>query len=60
MTPVAPWATWARGAAARNSFIEPHSSASTWLNAIHRSRSRPTIRSTSADTTGNSARMPVW
>ena len=39
ITPSAPWATWACGAAARNSSTAPHSSASRWEKAIQRRRS---------------------
>ena len=39
MQPSAVWATCASGAAARNRFIAPHSSASRWPNVIQRNRS---------------------
>jgi hypothetical protein len=58
--PSAPWATSALGAAASHWFIEPHSSASRWLNAIQRMRSSGTILATASDTSGNSARCPQW
>ncbi len=60
MQPSAPWATCAPGAAARNWFIEPHSSASTCPNAIQRSCSSGTTVATAADTRPNSWRWPVW
>ena len=49
-----PWTTSARGAAARNWFIAPHSSASTWLNEIQRSSLREMSDATASDTSGNS------
>jgi hypothetical protein len=36
LQPTTPWATCALGAAARKSFMEPHSSDSTWPKVIHR------------------------
>jgi hypothetical protein len=60
ITPTPPWATWAFGAAASHWFMEPHSSASTWPKAIHRSRSIGKTLDTASDTRGNIARGPVW
>ena len=55
-----PCTTWAAGAAARNWFIAPHSSASTCANEIQRRSPIGTIRPTASDTSGNSWRIPVW
>ncbi len=56
----APCTTSACGAPARKWFIAPHSSASTWANEIQRSESTGTIRPIASDTSGCSARIPVW
>src|SRR5438874_1267186 len=60
MHPIAVWATCACGAAARNSFIAPHSSDSRCPNMIQRSRSSGTTEATACDTSGNMPRGPVW
>ena len=60
MQPTAPCATCALGAAARNSFIAPHSSASKWPNMIQRSRSTGITVAIASDTIGNIWRRPVW
>ena len=60
MQPSASWATFASGAAARNRFIAPHSSASRWPNVIQRRRSTGVTVAIAADTEGNIARRPVW
>jgi len=53
-------ATVAAGAAASQSFIAPHSSASTWPKAIQRSWSTGSTRSTASDTAPNIPRRPQW
>ncbi len=60
MTTVGPCTTIDDGAAARNWFIAPHSSASTWQNEIQARSSRSITCETAADTDGYSMRMPVW
>ena len=51
-------ATCASGAAARNRFIAPHSSDSTWPNVIQRNRSTGITVAMADDTDGNIARGP--
>ena len=58
--PMAPWVAVACGAAASHSFSAPHSSASTWLKAIQRSRRMSMTRATASETAGKSARWPQW
>jgi hypothetical protein len=53
-----PWASWAAGAAASHSFIDPHSSASKWPKPSQRSRSTGMIRATAAEINGNIFRFP--
>ena len=60
MQPSAPWATSACGAAARNSFMAPHSSDSTWPKAIQRRRSSGSTVSIASRTEVNIDRWPVW
>ena len=56
-----PCTTSAFGASARNWFIAPHSSASTWAKEIHRRSSSGIERGDrGSDTSGYSWRMPVW
>jgi hypothetical protein len=45
---------------ARNWFIAPHSSASTWPNVIHRRCSTGTTLPIASETAGNDPRNPVW
>ena len=58
--PRAPNATWLSGAAASHMFIDPHSSASTWPNVIHRRDSTGSTLATASATSGNIPRGPVW
>jgi hypothetical protein len=60
MTPSTPWTTSARAAAASQSFIEPHSSDSTWPKLTRRSRSSGMTRATAPLTRGNGCRPPQW
>ena len=60
MQPRAPCATWLRGAASSQVFMEPHSSASTCPNVIHLTSSTGMMRLTASDTSGNIWRWPVW
>ena len=58
--PIAPCATVAQGAARSHSLSAPHSSASTWLKLIQRSRSGGRIFATAAAIDGNILRWPQW
>ena len=55
-----PCITSACGAASRNMFIAPHSSASRCPKEIHRRFSSGMTRAIACDTSGNSWRMPQW
>ena len=58
MQPVIDCTTVACGARASHSFIDPHSSASTWPNDTQRSSSAGITRATASDTSGNSLARP--
>jgi hypothetical protein len=60
MQPTVPCATTAWGAAASQAFMAPHSSDSTWPNAIQRSCAGGSTCATAAEIDGNMARGPQW
>ena len=60
MQPSSPCATVACGAASSHSFIEPHSSDSTWPKVIHLRESGGSSFATAPRTAGNIPRGPVW
>ena len=60
MQPRAPCTTCASGAAASQSFIAPHSSASMCANEIQRSLDTGITWDTASLISGKSPRMPVW